>query len=134
MKHIIGVVYRRPLLRAYIKVAGKTERAARKVVEKLTLVLRRVLPNATIVDTRSKGLDLKTGHYVLEVPVIIVNCENKARAVIARMVLQGEPVRKRVIVQKVSPRKVRPRLEADPSVFLVGGYSDAGSTYPKRKG
>ena len=91
-RFITGVDYRHPILTAYLKVIAPGPNQAERRAKKVGTLLKRLLPKeATICAPRYKGFDPKKRVDIYEIPVLIGQCEAKARSVLAQLVLQGSP-------------------------------------------
>lgn len=87
-RYITGVDYRHPLIVAYLKVVGQTQREAERHAKKVGGALLRELPaEAEVRVPRYRGT--YTGQAVYEIPVLIAECESAAKAILSRLVLRG---------------------------------------------
>lgn len=87
MKHITAVSYCHPTMpTAYVQVGGHTKQAALWNAKKVCTALRERLPDTAIVGVPREDEDKRNTY---EIPVIIGECVNEARAVLAEMVLKG---------------------------------------------
>lgn len=89
MRHITAVNYRHPTLpTAYVQVEGCTRQAALWNAKKVCTALRERLPDTAIVNA-PRILTRTHGRCVFEIPVIIGECVDEAKAILAEMVLKG---------------------------------------------
>jgi len=87
MKHITAVKYCHPTMpTAYVVVEGRTEQEALWNTKKVCTALRERLPDTAIVGTPREDEDQRNAY---EIPVIIGECLDTAKAVLAEMVLKG---------------------------------------------
>jgi hypothetical protein len=85
-KTITGVDYRHTLITAYVQIEGQTREAALWHAKKVWSALKYRLPKAVVKAPRRRT---SNNGFLFEVPVIIEECVNEAKAVIAKMVLKG---------------------------------------------
>lgn len=85
MKYIVSVNYRHPTLpTAYVQVEGRTKQAAMFNAKKACTALKKRLPDTAIVGAPREG---EGNTY--EIPVIIGECVDAAKAILAEIVLKG---------------------------------------------
>ena len=89
-RYVIGVTYRYALLStAYLRVSGHTRREAERNAKKVGSWLLLELPlTAEVRVPRFRGMDT-AGQAIFEVPILIGECESTAKAILARLALQG---------------------------------------------
>jgi hypothetical protein len=87
-RYIQGVQYRNPQM-AYLMVVGRTKTEAYRNAKRVGTALKKELPKeAEWYAPRPKGFG-DNGLYRYEVPVMAALCFEKAKAVIAGLVLKG---------------------------------------------
>jgi len=87
-RYIKGVKYQNPQM-AYLQVVGRTKMEALRNAKRVGTALKKGLPKeAEWYAPRPKGFG-DDGLYRYEVPIMAASCFEKAKAVIAELVLRG---------------------------------------------